>query len=173
MDSLQIRRAGSGDAPSLAALCAGAFRENFEASYTAEDLDAFIGSAYALPKIRAELTDPAYECFLVEGEIGLLGYALLRDGAVEPCVTGPAPIELERIYLLKEATGGGLGQMLLDHCIARALALGRRTLWLGVWEHNPRAQAFYRRNGFHEVGSHRFKVGASEDRDLIVQKLLA
>lgn len=172
MKPFLLRDARPDDAPTLADLAARTFRETFAPNYSSADLESFLASAYSLSKVEAELSDPRYRCFVVEGEPGMLCYALLRDGSAEACVTGDDPIELERIYLLQQAHGGGWGQRLLDRCIAEAKILGRKTLWLGVWEHNNRAQAFYRRNGFEEVGSHCFKVGATEDRDLIFQKRL-
>jgi ribosomal protein S18 acetylase RimI-like enzyme len=168
-----LRDATPADAAALSALAAQAFRETFEADYRPEDLEAFLSSAYDLPKIARELEDPAYRCFIAEADGGMVGYALLRDGAAEPCVQGPAPLELERIYVLRRALGVGLGQALLDRCVVAARELGKGTLWLGVWERNGRAQAFYRRNGFVEVGDHVFRVGSSEDRDLIFEKQLA
>jgi ribosomal protein S18 acetylase RimI-like enzyme len=173
MEPVLLRDAEPADAPALAALAALAFRETFGTNYPPEDLETFLASAYALPKIVNELKDPAYRCFVTEDDEGLAGYALLHEGAVESCVTAPDPIELERIYVLRRALGSGLGQRLLDHCVTSAAASGRRALWLGVWEHNLRAQAFYLRNGFEEVGSHLFRVGNTEDRDLIFQKRLA
>ena len=172
MEPVLLRDAEPADAPALAALGARTFRETFASNYAPGDLEDFLSTAYALPKIAAELSDPRYRCFVAEQGGELTGYALLRDGIAEPCVTGPDPIELERIYVLQRAIGGGLGQRLLDRCLAEAKALGKRTLWLGVWERNLRAQAFYRRNGFEEVGAHVFRVGASEDLDLIFQKRL-
>ncbi len=41
-------------------------------------------------------------------------------------------------------------------------------LWLGVWEHNPRAVAFYRKKGFRVVGDHVFQLGSDPQRDLIM-----
>ena len=172
MGGFRLRAAALADAPALSDLAVRAFRETFEANYAPEDLEAFLASAYALPKIARELADVSYNCFVAEREGAMTGYALLHDGAVEACVRGPEPVELERIYVLRDALGAGLGQALLDRCEARALELGKRTLWLGVWEHNDRAQAFYRRNGFAEVGDHRFRVGSVEDRDLIFEKRL-
>ncbi len=172
-DDVQIRAAIPADAPALSALAARTFRETFASNYAPEVLDAYLASAYALPKIAWELADPAYTCFVAEWDGSLAGYALLHDGAVERCVTGPAPIELERIYVLRSALGAGLGQALLERCFSKAVELNKRTMWLGVWEHNPKAQAFYRRNGFVEVGDHLFRVGSVEDRDLIFEKRLA
>jgi len=59
----------------------------------------------------------------------------------------PRDLELEGIYLLAEAHGSGLGQALLDAVLGDAPAL----LW--VAEGNPRAEAFYRRNGFERDGA--------------------
>ncbi|HET6330627.1 MAG TPA: GNAT family N-acetyltransferase [Holophagaceae bacterium] len=172
MDAFHLRAAIPEDARALSELASRTFQETFGSNYAPEDLEAFLASAYALPKIARELADPSYSCFVAERGGSLAGYALLHDGTAESCVHGPAPIELERIYVLRAALGAGLGQALLDRCAARAREMGKRTLWLGVWERNDRAQAFYRRNGFVEVGDHRFQVGSMEDRDLVFEKRL-
>ena len=46
----------------------------------------------------------------------------------------------------------------------------RFTLWLGVWERNVRAQAFYRKQGFTVVGSQIFRLGSDPQRDLVMAK---
>lgn len=55
--------------------------------------------------------------------------------------------ELDMIYQLASMHGSGSGQALLDATIADAPAF----LWTA--ELNPRAQAFYRRNGFEPDGA--------------------
>ena len=45
-------------------------------------------------------------------------------------------------------------------------------MWLGVWEENHRANAFYRKHGYAEVGEHVFMLGADAQRDLILAKIL-
>ncbi len=49
---------------------------------------------------------------------------------------------------------------------------GNDVVWLGVWEHNPRAIAFYKKIGFREVGSHVFPLGTDPQRDLIFMRKL-
>jgi ribosomal protein S18 acetylase RimI-like enzyme len=49
---------------------------------------------------------------------------------------------------------------------------GADTLLLGVWEHNPRAKAFYRKCGFADVGSHVFVVGTDPQTDRIMTRTL-
>lgn len=48
----------------------------------------------------------------------------------------------------------------------------KHKIWLGVWEHNPSAQAFYKRHGFKVVGEHHFQTGDVTDTDLIMEKEL-
>jgi RimJ/RimL family protein N-acetyltransferase len=53
-------------------------------------------------------------------------------------------------------------------CLAEITARGADVAWLGVWERNPRAIAFYRKWGFAEVGAHTFVVGDDPQRDLVL-----
>lgn len=55
---------------------------------------------------------------------------------------GPRDLELEGLYVLDAHHGTGVGQALLD------AAIGDRPAYLWALADNPRAHAFYRRNGF-------------------------
>ena len=48
-----------------------------------------------------------------------------------------------------------------------AVELGGQHVWLGVWERNPRAIAFYSKMGFTQVGSHAFYVGPDCQTDRV------
>jgi len=168
-----IRRGTKNDLPLLTGLSVRSFREAFESFYKAEDFDAFLRDAYNPEKLGRELADPA--CTFLFASVGgePLGYALVRQGPPEPCVKGPDPIELVRIYALQKAVGKGLGSALMEACIGVAKEKGARTLWLGVWEQNPRALAFYSRLGFVDVGFHHFQIGSQVDIDRILVKDLS
>jgi ribosomal protein S18 acetylase RimI-like enzyme len=56
----------------------------------------------------------------------------------------------------------------MTHVLVRAEAVGSAVLWLGVWERNQRALAFYRKWRFDVVGEHTFKVGDDPQRDLLM-----
>lgn len=53
-----------------------------------------------------------------------------------------------------------------------ASAHGKQTMWLGVWEHNEPAKAFYRAMGFVETGAHTFVLGSDAQTDLIMKHAL-
>jgi ribosomal protein S18 acetylase RimI-like enzyme len=78
------------------------------------------------------------------------------------------PAELNRIYVVTERHGTGVAQALLKEALANAAAAGADCLWLGVWEHNPKAMAFYKKFGFEIVGSHPFMLGHERQRDLVM-----
>jgi GNAT superfamily N-acetyltransferase len=170
--SASIRPALLEDARILAELGERTFRETFEGLYPPPELAAFLAEAYGEAIQSSELADPARPALLLELQDRPLGFAQLRLGHREPGVPGEHPVELQRIYLLRSAQGGGRGVALLNACEARARAWGADTLWLGVWEHNAKALAFYARNGFREVGEHVFQIGQQRDRDLLLAKEL-
>lgn len=164
----RLRRAVPEDASALAALGRETFLETFAPLYDPADMAAFLEGAYTAARQRAELEDPTWVTLLAEQEDRPAGFAqLVRDAPVAG-VSDPAPWELRRIYLLRWAQGTGLGDDLLRACRDLARAGGGGALWLGVWERNPRAIAFYLRHGFREVGEHTFMVGSRADRDLIL-----
>jgi ribosomal protein S18 acetylase RimI-like enzyme len=97
---------------------------------------------------------------------------MLHDGEPEQDVEGANPVELVRLYVSREWLGRGIGEQLMRACIDVARQLGHETLWLGVWEHNGRAQAFYRKWDFRTVGEHMFELGSDMQRDLVLERRL-
>jgi ribosomal protein S18 acetylase RimI-like enzyme len=168
-----IRRAATQDLALLGDLSVRTFREAFETFYKESDFTAFLEEAFHLEKLGRELADPACTFLFAELDGETIGYALVRQGPPEFCVKGPDPIELVRIYTLQNAVGKGVGPALMAACIEVAKACDARTLWLGVWENNPRALAFYARHGFVDVGFHHFSVGSQLDVDRILVKDLS
>lgn len=173
MATFIIRPATLEDAATLADLGARTFRETFKAICSAEDLAAFVAGTYGEALQRTELADPARPGLVLEVEGVPSGFVQLRLGHREPCVTGGRPVELQRIYVLRACHGGGFGAALMEAALGLARAWGADALWLGVWEHNDRALAFYGRHGFCEAGDHVFRIGQQVDRDLILVKDLS
>ena len=173
MSVFAIRSAVQEDAATLADLGARTFRETFESICSPKDLAAFLAEAYGEAIQRAELADPSRPAWVLEIDGVPSGFAQLRLGHREPCVTGKRPAELQRIYLLRAVQRGGLGAALMETSVERARAWGADVLWLGVWEHNAKALAFYARYGFREAGDHIFQIGQQIDRDLILVKDLS
>ena len=170
--NVDIRLVGSKDAERVARLARDTFIATFAEHNTSEDMARYVNDAFALETIRAELSDPACT-FIWAEERGIpAGYAKLRRGPAADCVSGPQPVELERIYANPELIGTGVGKTLLHTCVKMAQTEGYHTLWLGVWEHNDRALEFYARQGFEHVGEHLFMLGNDPQTDHILQLAL-
>ena len=170
--ALLIRRAVADDRTALARLAEETFRATFAADNTADDMAVHCATAYA-PEIQGvEIADPSIDTLVVSDDDGaLVAYAQLRPGAPATATT-PAPIELWRFYVDASQHGRGLAPRLMDAIVEAARARGARTLWLGVWERNLRAQKFYRKCGFTEIGTHTFLLGRDRQTDLLMARSL-
>jgi diamine N-acetyltransferase len=167
MFPVTIRRAVSSDASALAGLAARTFAETFAAENTPEDLNAHLLSSYGVAQQSVELADPNVLTLLAYRNTELIGFAQVRRTPAPSCVVEENPIELHRFYLERSAQGTGAAAPLMHEVRAAAKELGGRHLWLGVWERNPRAIAFYVKSGFAKVGSHVFIVGSDRQTDWV------
>jgi diamine N-acetyltransferase len=164
-----IRRATVADAGLLAELGASTFSETFAAANKFEDMAAYLKTSFSPAKQTEELLDPLSRFLIAECDQEAVGYAKLQESKAPECVTGGQPIELVRLYVSREWLGRGLGQVLMEACLKEVREGGYQTVWLGVWEHNGRAQSFYKKWGFQEVGHHIFRLGSDPQTDLVME----
>lgn len=172
---MRIRAAATGDAPALSRFGAATFRETFEAGNDPDDMVQYLAEAFTPQRQAAEIADPAGTVLLAEhfdesGNSELVGYAHLANGPVPEAVRGPAPLELKRLYVARAWQGRGAAQALMTAAIDAARGHGAETLWLGVWEQNSRAVAFYAKYGFVRVGEHTFTLGTDAQTDWVLAR---
>jgi len=170
-DHLVIRRAIATDAPALSAFGRRVFSATFEAENNPADLAAYLDGAYTAAHQQADIADPSMDTLLLDLGGSLAAFAQIREGPVPECVDDMAARELWRFYVDHAWHGQGVAARLMTAVDEAARARGANTLWLGVWERNLRAQAFYLKHGFAVVGSHTFLLGSDPQRDLIMQKV--
>ena len=169
----RIRLAMPADAARLARFVAGMFARTFGPQNRPEDLAAYLAEAFGEEQQRREIADEATLFFVAEEHPReMVGCAQLKRGSRSEHVTAPSQAELSRIYADVRWHGQGLGRALLDSCVAAATEWGAEVLWLGVWEMNARAIAFYEKNGFREVGDQPFMVGSDRQRDIVMAREL-
>jgi ribosomal protein S18 acetylase RimI-like enzyme len=170
--TLKIRRAQLDDVSLLAELGVQTFSETFSEDNTPENMAAFLASSFNVETLTAELLD-SFSVFLVAEIDGKpAGYAKIRSGEPPSKTEGDKAIELVRLYVLHKWLGQGVGQALMQRCLDEARELGFQTIWLGVWERNKRAQAFYRKWNFVEVGEHTFQLGSDPQRDILMKRTI-
>ena len=156
----------------MAELAAATFRDAFGADNDPADLALHLARSYGVAQQAAELAHPAITTLVASVDGELTGYAQLRVGRPPACVRAARPLELWRFYVARPWHGRGVAQDLMAATIAAARGRGAASLWLGVWERNPRAQAFYKKSGFVDVGSQTFLVGTDEQTDRVMELTL-
>jgi len=169
---IDIRVATLDDAATIARIAERVFVRSFAAGNTPENLAAYLQTAFGEPIQRRELEDASCVYLLAYVDGALAAFALLRIGATEAAVQGDAPVEIQRFYVDHDFHGQGVAAHLMEACVAHALSRGGQTLWLGVWEQNPRAIRFYEKCGFTDVGSHPFVMGSEVQTDRVMVKRL-
>ena len=169
-EELVIRRATDDDAPPLAEFARRTFIETFAPDNTADDMALHVAKSFGAEIQLSEIRDSAMTTLLAELGSTMAGFAQVREGPPPACVTGDAPVELRRFYVDRPFHGRGIAPALMNAVDHVARQLGGRTVWLGVWERNPRAIAFYTKCGFVDVGAHAFIFGTDEQTDRVMAR---
>ena len=157
----------------LANLGRQTFVDAFGKDNNEADLNEYVDQAFNESTIRQELRDPNATFYIAYEDKIPVGYLKLRKGRGPDQLRAKRVLELQRIYVHQHAIGRGVGARLMQTAITQALRRNAEVLWLGVWEHNPTAMAFYRKWGFRVFGSYTFYVGQDPQTDLLMQKDLS
>lgn len=163
-----LRLAFPGDAPSLAMLAERTFRDTFGARNSPGNMDLHCAKAFGPEIQQQEIGDRGLVTTIAETDGQMVGYSQLRLLRTHPNVVAERPAELNRIYVLAEWQGRGVAGHLMQNARDTATRAGSDVLWLGVWEHNPKAMAFYRKFGLEIVGTNAFMLGEERQRDLVM-----
>lgn len=166
--SWRVRGATAADAEALALVASATFLETFAGLFEGRDIVAHCAANNTPDTFTLWANDPSASVLIAEVESGRapIGYAVLAEPDL-PIAAGPADIELKRIYALSLMHGTGVGAALMATAIEDAGRMGRRRVLLGVYARNPRAHAFYKRQGFEVIGQRKFLVGSTLQDDLV------
>lgn len=175
--SATVRRADSDDAARLALLAERTFRETFATETNLSDMDLYCTRSFGAEIQMQEILDSNYVTLLAEVEGKLVAFGQVKLRSPKGCVSAALPsqtclAELYRLYVSSELHGRGVAQAVMAEVLDTVVKADADCLWLGVWEHNPRAIAFYNKCGFAVVGEHVFQFGDDPQRDLIMARTI-
>jgi ribosomal protein S18 acetylase RimI-like enzyme len=148
------------------------FYEFFAGWNEPANMEAYAAVAFTPQKMLSELSNPNSEFYFALDEDVIVGYIKLNFNDAQTDIQDKDALEVERIYVSGQHHGKYIGKQLLDFAINIALSKQFSYVWLGVWEHNEKAIAFYKRNGFETFGSHDFMLGDDKQTDLLMKKFL-
>ena len=169
MERIAILQGGINDLQRLQRLGIQCFREAYEPVQAPEQFQKYIDQAFDESQLRTELQNPESEFYFLKIGEEYAGFLKINTGAAQTEQMPDDHLEVERIYLLKNFYGQGLGRKLMDKAIEIARGKGKQKIWLGVWEENPKAIDFYKHLGFEVFGEHSFFVGDLEEVDLMMR----
>ena len=172
MQELVIRYATAKDAELIADLSRKTFYETFGHVNTKENMEKFMNEQFSRENLIREVTEPGNTFLLAfKGDVPV-GYVRMREGKKFPEFESKDSIEIARIYAVNTYIGTGVGQQMMRQCIFIAKELKKEIIWLGVWEKNPRAIAFYTKWGFEKFSEHDFLLGDDLQKDWLLMKKL-
>lgn len=149
------------------------FFETFSAGNTAENMTKYLAEGFSIEKLTAELSNENAAFYFATYEGRVIGYLKVNHGQSQTELQDDRALEIERIYVLNEFHGKQVGQILFEKAIQIAREANADYVWLGVWEENPRAIQFYKKNGFVEFDKHIFTLGDDEQTDIMMKLQLA
>ena len=160
------------DATALSVVSSQTFYDTFTGTCTEQDMQSFLEEYFNLKQVQAELSNENDFYYLAESDGKVIGYLrFMEDYRNLPLMKEWKALELKRIYVSKEFHGKGIAQQLMDFAIQFATESKYEVIWLGVWEHNLRAQKFYGKYGFVNSGhTHDFPIGSTPQTDFWMWK---
>ena len=172
MSNIEITRVWTDDIKQLQIIGKQTFLETFSEGNSEENMKMYLEEGFAEEKLLSELQDPNAEFYFATSEGDVIGYLKLNFGDSQTELKDNSALEIERIYVLKDYHGKGVGQLLYKIALEIAQMKKVSYVWLGVWEENPRAISFYKKNGFVEFDKHIFKLGDDEQTDIMMKLIL-
>lgn len=169
MESIEIKRVILNNIVQLQKIGKQTFFETFSSGNTKENMTKYLEEGFSVEKLTAELKNENSELYFAMLANKVIGYLKLNFGRSQTELKDNKALEIERIYVLKEFHGKSVGQVLYEKAISIAKQKNADYVWLGVWEENPRAINFYKKNGFVEFDKHIFKLGEDEQTDIMMK----
>jgi diamine N-acetyltransferase len=171
---INIRPIAIDEAGILSSIAKKSFYDTFTGTCTEEDMQSFLQQYFNEGQLNSELNNPRNSFFFAEVDRQPVAYLYFaEDYESFPLMKKWKALELKRIYVLKEFHGKGIAQLLMDHILDYAKENKYEVIWLGVWEHNLRAQRFYEKYGFVNSGhTHDFPIGNTPQTDNWLWKFL-
>jgi ribosomal protein S18 acetylase RimI-like enzyme len=168
--SFRIRPCDLSDLEALRNIAWQTYDDTFRHLNKPANMDAYLATAFDRERLQSELGNPHSTFFFLVTEGAVAGYLKLNEADAQTDLRDPGALEIERVYVRRDFQGLGLGKALIEKSLEVARERGRHFVWLGVWEKNGNAIAFYKKMGFSRIGTHAFFMGSERQTDLIMKR---
>lgn len=166
---MQIIRINISDVPVLQELSRQTFFDTFAWANTPANMQYFLDTHFDKEKLSKEISNPHSEFYFAMVDGKAIGYLKMNYGPAQTELREDKGVEIERIYVLQEFQGQKIGKLLFEKAVQLAKERNAAYVWLGVWEKNLKAIAFYEKQGFVSFDKHTFHFGDEKQTDLMMK----
>lgn len=167
---IKIERVKNNEVQTLSDISIQCFYDTFYKDNTAENMKLFLDKSFNINVLEHEIMNPDNYFFFARLENEIAGYIKLSNSKLPDDTKESDVMEIERIYVVKNKLGYGIGKTLLEFSFSFAKYYSKKVIWLGVWEYNKRAIDFYSKHGFEKFSQHIFMVGNDAQTDWLMKK---
>jgi len=150
-----IRKAATEDIPELRRMADIAFRDTYRTILSPGQMEYMIDWMYSEESLLNQMLQKGHTYYIVEGK----GYVSFREDGRTPA--GLRLFHLEKIYVLPEFKGSGLGKLLFGTVVNEARKIAGEEpfrIELNVNRNNP-AVGFYEHLGMYKAREGDFPIG--------------
>ena len=169
IDSISIERVQSKAVLELQKIAKETFFNTYASENTKEDMDAYLAENFNTELLQRSLIHPDSFYYFAKNQKKTIGYLKVNRGAAQTDTKLPDALEVERIYVIPDLQGKGIGKLLLNKAVEKAKSLNIKTIWLSVWEKNQKAIAFYKKQGFVAFDNQFYWVGTDKQTDVLMK----
>lgn len=146
---INIEKANLADAAILSNLAKAIYQENYLHLWLPGGADWYMNQyAYSIHQIEKELADPNNAYYLLHDDQEPVGYLKLLLCSTLSGYDPADALEIERIYLLDNRKGSGLGKKMMQLAFDTALALNKKVIFLKAMDSSQEAISFYQQQGY-------------------------
>ena len=170
MTHLSFEEITEDDLKDLRSISIKTFKQTFAAQNSSENVSLYLRNKMSIKQLKQEVCDTNSKFYFIKKKNKIIGYTKLNfKGSQREKMYIDNGFEIERIYLITEYQGVGVGKKILTKIFKIGKERGYEKLWLGVWEKNFKAINFYKKNGFKKFGKYNFLLGNDIQTDYLME----
>ncbi len=170
--TINLKKCTIEDLPVLQKISYETFNETFKHQNSPENMNSYLERAFNLKQLEKEILNISSHFFFAYSNNEIAGYLKINTNDAQSEKMGDESLEIERIYIKNKFQKHGIGKYLFNKAMDIAVESNKQKIWLGVWDKNENAIAFYEKMGFIQTGAHSFYMGDEEQIDFIMTKTL-
>ena len=169
VEEFWIDECAEGDLEHLRRLARDTFDVTYRHLNDPQNFQTYLKDAFDPVKFKTEFDHPESTFLTAYENDEMVGYLKINEGSAQTEEGVTDGVEIERIYLKPSTQGKGYGKKMIEEVKAFAKKRNKPRVWLGVWEKNPNAMAFYQKCGFKKFGEHAFHLGPERQLDYLLE----